>query len=104
MRDCVAEIAAIIIEMLPTRDARRPIPAKFHSDVPRIEPTDLMLQLRVCYGGFPKLTARQAKWSEIGREPDDGHPLYVVRARPEWPKMYFTIDDNNYVVRLSRRK
>lgn len=103
MQGCVAEVAAIIIQMLPTSDTSRPIPAKFHSDIPNIQPIDLTLQLRVCYGGFPKLTAGEAQWSKIGYEPDEQNPLYVVQAQPHWPKMYFTIV-NNSVVRVPRRK
>lgn|GEM_PF-6132433 len=93
MPGCIAEIAKAMIAMLAnTTEQERRIVDRYVSDIPNADPQQVLLQLRVCYGGFTKLYVRTRSWSAIGLKPTRRGPLYQLVSSPGATPAYFTVE------------
>ncbi len=100
---CTNEIAATMLGMLSTREPARTISSRYYETLPHLRAADVVLELATSYGSFPKLTATQAPWSEVGLSDEGRSPLYKIISRPDCPPSYFTII-NNQVRRIQPPK
>jgi hypothetical protein len=101
MAGCIAEIAAAMIQILanPTENRRR-IVDRYASDIPNVDPQQVLLQLRVCYGLFTKLTVRTRNWRDIGLKSKDRGALYQLIPSPGTPPVFFTVTADGFVTRV----
>lgn len=91
---CVKEIAATMIQLLvSSHESERRIVDRYVSDIPNVDPQQILLQLRVCYGPFPKLEVRRRRWQDIGLRSEGRGALYQLIPMPGLRPVYFTVMD-----------